>query len=340
MKILRFLLFPFAILYDLIISIRNFLFDVNILRSISFDIPVIAVGNLSVGGTGKSPQIEYLIRLLKNEHKVAVLSRGYKRKTKGFQLVNSTHSAEDVGDEPLQFFKKFDNVTVAVDANRTNGIQQLLKLVDPPEIILLDDAFQHRKVKAGFYILLTKYDDLYVNDFILPAGHLRESRKGAKRANIVVVTKCPQNLSDTEQNKIIKKLNLKSNQKVFFTAIDYDKKLKGSGEISIENLKNKEIVLVTGIANPTPLLNYLSEENINFTHLKFPDHHNFTSEDISRIHTVFNGIESEEKILITTEKDYVRLKDKVANISYIAIKSIFLTDEKLFVFEIQEFIKK
>src|SRR6187402_1934602 len=193
MNFLRKILFPFAILYGFITSIRNFLFDKGILKAYSFDLPVIAVGNLSVGGTGKTPQIEYLIRLLSDKYKVATLSRGYKRQSEGFVLASPASDALQLGDEPFQFYKKFRNIQVAVDANRKNGIEQLLSDSNSPEIILLDDAFQHRKVKAGFYILLTSYGDLFCNDYMLPTGNLRESRSGAQRANIVIVTKCPQN---------------------------------------------------------------------------------------------------------------------------------------------------
>src|SRR6187402_2887550 len=208
MNLLRKILFPLAVLYGWVTQLRNFLFDIGILKSYSFDLPVIAVGNLSVGGTGKTPQIEYLIRLLSSKYKVATLSRGYKRKSEGFVLADETSNAEILGDEPFQFFQKFKNVQVAVDANRKNGIEQLLSQPEKPEVILLDDAYQHRKVKAGFYILLTAYGDLYSDDFILPTGNLRESRSGANRADIVIVTKCPNNLSDQDQNKIQRKLKL------------------------------------------------------------------------------------------------------------------------------------
>lgn len=325
MNLLRLLLFPFAILYALVTSIRNWCFNVGIFKSTSFHIPVIAVGNLSVGGTGKSPQIEYLIRLLKDNYKVAVLSRGYKRKTNGFIQLNTSHNVEDVGDEPLQFYRKFTNeINVAVDADRTNGIQQLLRSENPPEIVLLDDAFQHRKVKAKVYILLTKYSDLYINDFILPVGNLRECRKGAKRANVVIVTKCPINLTTEEQKDIQKKLNLKKYQKTFFTSIEYNTKLKGAENIHVKNLKDKHIVLVTGIANPTPLLNYLTKEKIKFVHLKYADHHYFSTDDIDKINSVFNAIPSEGKLILTTEKDYIRLVSKIDKLMYIEIKTFFL----------------
>ena len=341
MKLLRFLLFPFAVLYDIITRFRNCFFNVGILKSTSFDIPVIAVGNLSVGGTGKSPQIEYLIRLLKDNYKIAVLSRGYKRKTEGFQLVNDTHTAEDVGDEPLQFYKKFKkDVTVAVDANRTNGIQQLLQRKNPPEVVLLDDAYQHRKVTASSYILLTKYNDLFVDDFLLPTGNLRESRRGAKRASVIVVTKCPENLSKAEKEKIVRKIKPKSYQKVFFTTIAYDENLKGTEELAVSDLKDKKVLLVTGIANPKPLLNFLKEKGVSFKHLNFPDHHNFTQQDISTIKKSFDELPSEQKIILTTEKDYMRLEGKIDNLNYISIKSKFLGEEKTFDSLVLEEIKK
>lgn len=341
MKVFRFLLFPFAIIYNIITTIRNWFFDIGILKSTSFDIPVIAVGNLSVGGTGKTPQIEYLIRLLKSDYKIAVLSRGYKRKTNGFIQLNNSHNVEDVGDEPLQFFKKFGNeITVAVDANRTNGIQQLLKNGNPPDVVLLDDAYQHRKVKAKNYILLTKYNDLYSNDFVLPTGNLRESKRGANRADCIVVTKCPSKLTSKTQEAIRKKLEPKPNQRVFFTTIAYDSELKGDRLLPLNELKDKEILLITGIANPTSLLNFLTLQGFNFKHLAFPDHHNFSTKDIIHIREVFNNISSKNKVIITTEKDYVRLKDKIDNLLYISIKTKFLTQKNEFISLIKNVLKK
>ena len=336
MRAIRFLLFPFAVLYDLITTIRNYFYDTGVFKSTSFDIPVIAVGNLSVGGTGKSPQIEYLIRLLQQDKKVAVLSRGYKRKTEGFVLINDSHLAIDVGDEPLQFFKKFKSISVAVDANRVNGIQQLQKTVQP-DVVLLDDAFQHRKVKAGFYVLLTKYDDLYSNDFIVPTGNLRESRRGAKRANVIVVTKCPESLPQSEQQQIIKRLNLNKDQEVFFSSISYHSKTKGSDQISIDELHEYEIVLVTGIANPTPLLKFLEKKNCKVNHLKFPDHHNFSSQDIQKIQAKYAELTSAKKIVLTTEKDYMRLLKYIGMLSYLEIETMFLGDAEVFKNEIKSY---
>lgn len=337
MKLLRFLLFPFSIIYDVITKVRNILFDLNVLKSTSFNIPVIAVGNLTVGGTGKTPQIEYLIRLLKSEYKVAVLSRGYKRKTEGFQLLNKSHSAEDVGDEPLQFFSKFDGVNVAVDANRTNGISELMSLVNP-ELALLDDAYQHRKVKAGFYVLLTKFDDLYCHDFLLPTGNLRENRRGANRADIVVVTKCPNQLSDFEMKSIEKKLKLLPNQKLFFSKIEYNENLLGGEEVISLSQLNEEFILVTGIAKPTSLLKYLKERDLSFTHLQFPDHHHFSEQDLSKIEAARKSLKSKNKIVLTTEKDFVRLKGKIERLYYIEIHNSFLSNQNDFDSSIKEFI--
>mgnify|MGYP001791277384 CR=1 FL=1 len=337
MKLIRFLLFPIAIVYDIVTTVRNILYNTGIFKSRSFKVPIIVVGNLNVGGTGKSPQIEYLIRLLQDNYSIATLSRGYKRKTKGFQLVNNTHQAKDVGDEPLQFFSKFKNIAVAVDADRVNGITNLNKIVTP-EVILLDDAFQHRKVKAGFYVLLTKYNDLYVNDFLLPTGNLRESKRGAKRANIVVVTKCPEGISEIEMQQIQEKLSLQPNQKLFFSAISYNEILKGSQQRVLETVK-EEIILVTGIANANPLLKYLTSRNIKFTHLNYPDHHNFSSSDIARINTIASVNSEYTKMILTTEKDYVRLKNKLSNLYYIEIESKIINEKEIFDTEIQRFVE-
>ena len=335
MNILRKLLFPFAILYGFITSVRNFLFDKGILKSASFDIPVIAVGNLSVGGTGKTPQIEYLIRLLSDKYKVATLSRGYKRKSEGFVLADATSNAEILGDEPFQFYQKFPNIQVAVDANRTNGITQLLSQKEKPQIILLDDAYQHRKVKAGFYILLTSYDDLYADDFMLPTGNLRESRSGANRAKIVIVTKCPKNLSDEKQNKIWKKLKLNSSQQLYFTFIDYDDAIYSkNGKIAANEVKSEKKLLLAGIAKPTPFFDYLKNENDEC--LTFPDHHHFSEKDLEMIQNKAQG-----RKIITTEKDYVRLKDSklISQLYYLPIKSTFINNQQNFDATILEYVK-
>ena len=330
MKFLRILLFPFAILYDIITRLRNFLFDLNIFKSTTFSFPVVVVGNLSVGGTGKTPQIEYLIRLLKDTFKTAVLSRGYKRKSKGFLLLDENDTVDDSGDEPMQYFKKFANISVAVDANRVEGIQKL-KALQNPDVVLLDDAFQHRKVKGSFNILLTKYDDLFINDFLLPTGNLRESREGAHRADVIIVTKCPENLDVSIQNALSKKLN-KFTKNIFFSKIAYAEHLVGEQSVTLSDLKDYEILLVTGIANPKPLLNFLNFKEISFKHLAFPDHHHFTSQDISNISNSFKLLKSNKKLLLTTEKDATRLQLEISDIYYLPIETQFLDSKQTNVF--------
>jgi len=321
---LRQIAYPLSLLYGLITSFRNFLYNKNIIKSTAFKTPVIVVGNLSVGGTGKTPQIEYLIRLLQNDYKIAVLSRGYKRKSKGFIIADENITADIIGDEPFQYYKKFQDIIVAVDTNRTNGIHLLEKLKNPPDVILLDDAFQHRKVRAGFNILLTSYNNLYVDDMLLPTGNLREKISGAKRAQIIIVTKCPSNISKKEQSKIVKRLNPTNKQTVFFTTIEYDNELKGFSNINFEEAKNMEILLITGIANPTPLINYLNSEKIKFKHLKYPDHYHFRNKDIEVINDAFDTIPSNKKIILTTEKDYVRIFVELQNLVFIEIKTKFV----------------
>ena len=318
MNLLRKLLFPFAILYGVITSIRNFLFDISVLKSYSFNLPIIAVGNLSVGGTGKTPQIEYLIRLLSDNYKVAVLSRGYKRSTEGFISADENATASSIGDEPFQFYSKFPNIQVAVDANRKNGIENLLQLSNKPDVILLDDAFQHRKVKAGFYILLTAYDDLFCDDYILPFGNLREPSSGKKRADMIIVTKCPNDLSELAQQKIREKLKVK--QQVFFTTIQYDDFVFGNdSQLLVSEIKSESKVLVAGIAKPKLFFDFLKNETDET--LVFPDHHHFSKQDCEQILAKANG-----RKIITTEKDFVRLNGLLpkAQLFYLPIKSAFL----------------
>lgn len=336
MNFVRKILFPLALLYGWITQFRNFLFDKGVLKSYTFDLPIIAVGNLSVGGTGKTPQIEYLIRLLSSNYKIATLSRGYKRKSEGFILADATSNAEILGDEPFQFYKKFPEITVAVDADRKNGIENLLAQPQKPEIILLDDAFQHRKVNAGFYILLTAYGDLYADDFILPTGNLRESRSGAKRADVIVVTKCPNDLSVEKQNNIRKKLNIASHQKLYFTAIQYDDTVYNEKESkAVADVKFADKLLLAGIAKPKPFFAYLQQNNDEI--LEFPDHHHFSETDISNILKKANN-----NIIITTEKDFVRLTGRIpeAQLFYLPIKNVFLSDSADFDQTIENYVGK
>ncbi|MDO9261797.1 MAG: tetraacyldisaccharide 4'-kinase [Flavobacteriaceae bacterium] len=325
MKTLRKLLFPLSVFYGFITWIRNKCFDYGILKSHIFEIPIISVGNIRVGGTGKTPQIEYLINLLKSHKKVAVLSRGYGRKTTGFLMAKNGLTAVDLGDEPFQYFKNFPEIIVAVDEKRVNGIKQLLQLSHPPEVILLDDAFQHRSVKPGLSILLTSFDDLYADDFLMPMGNLRELRSGSGRADIIIITKSPENISDKLQNKIKINLKLKSNQQLYFSAISYHEVLNGSCKLlTINDLKKYEVLLITGISNPLPLTEFLSAHEIKFNHLKYKDHHHFNEKDILQIKHEFDNIASENKIILTTEKDYVRIFADLENCYFISIETIIL----------------
>lgn len=322
MNILRKIVFPFSILYGIVTAIRNFLFDIEVLKSYSFAVPTIVVGNLSVGGTGKSPQIEYLIRLLSPNYKVATLSRGYKRKSEGFVLADSSATAAIIGDEPYQFFSKFKGIQVAVDANRKNGIETLLAQKNKPDIVLLDDAYQHRKVKGGLYILLTTFNDLYCDDYMLPTGNLRESRSGAKRAKIVIVTKCPRDLAVDQQSKIRAKLNLNESQELYFSFIDYDDFVYSEQTtIDIKSVLEEPKVLVAGIARPDSFFNFLKQKGDLC--LSFPDHHDFSAADIEAI-----KMKAGNKKVVTTEKDYVRLKGRlpVEQLFYLPIQSSFINE--------------
>ncbi len=332
MKKIRKILYPLSLVYDQITKARNMAYDKNILIAESFELPIIAVGNLNMGGTGKTPMIEYLIRLLIENYRTAVLSRGYKRKSRGFQLAHSKSTFQDLGDEPLQYHKKFGNLIVAVDTDRVNGINHLLKADLPPEVILLDDAFQHRRVSPGYTILLTSYDKLYVDDNLLPAGDLRENKIGAKRAQVIVVTKCPEELTEIEQFEIAKKLKPELNQTVFFTTINYSNEIYSKSEsISIQELKNYDVLLVTGIAKTDPLRNFLEKKDIPFEHLKFADHHNFSEKDILEINKKFEDINSKKKLILTTEKDFMRMFDNASEqIFYLPIQTEFIVNGKDF----------
>ena len=298
MKLIRIILFPIVPIYYLITWLRNWMFDVGVKSSKSYDFPVICVGNLSTGGTGKTPMIEYLIRLLKDDKNLATLSRGYKRNTEGFVLADENANADTIGDEPFQFYRKFKDVRVAVDADRQNGIAELRRLQPQPQVILLDDAFQHRKVKAGFNILLTAYNNLYYKDIVLPTGNLREPKSGAKRADLIVVTKCSKDITEIEKQKITSKLKLHNHQQLFFSYVDYGSNVISDSE-AMELTKLSKFTLVTGIANAKPLVEFLNEKGLKFDHLEFSDHYNFTPSDIETL--------ASKSLIITTEKDYVRL---------------------------------
>jgi len=307
LKSFRVVLLPFALLYGLGVVIRNWLYNKNYLKSIPFNFPLICVGNIAVGGTGKSPMVEYLIDLLHNDFKIATLSRGYKRKTRGYVLATDKSTALDIGDESMQFHNKYPEVPVAVGEERLFAIPQLLQ--DKPDLdaVILDDAFQHRDIHAGLNIVLTEYSNLYVHDFFFPTGDLRDQQASMKRAEIIVVTKCPPDLWDDNKQKIIKLINPLPHQKVFFTTISYGipYHILDNSQRSIQN--TDEILLVCGIANPKPIKDYLLKYAYTYYQKNFSDHHIFTIDDLREIKEKFDNIDAESKFILTTEKDAVRL---------------------------------
>lgn len=308
LKSFRVLLLPFAILYGWLVSFRNWLYFKSYLKSVQFNIPIISVGNLSLGGTGKSPMVEYLLSLLSDDYKIATLSRGYKRKTEGYALANPLTSALEIGDEPMQFHIKFPNVSVAVGERRIEAIPQLIQDVPDLQIIILDDAFQHREIQADFNILLTEFDNLYCDDFFIPTGDLRDERKSATRANAIIVTKCPSDLSVIDKEEIIEKLNPIPNQPIFFTTIVYSTPyhVYNPSDHWVLTMRD-EVLLVCGIANPLPLKNYIHENTHTYYQLSYSDHHIFSIEDLNEMKDKFNQIHSKSKLILTTEKDAVRL---------------------------------
>ncbi|MEO6723592.1 MAG: tetraacyldisaccharide 4'-kinase, partial [Ferruginibacter sp.] len=304
----RYLFFPVSILYGLIVWIRNWLFDRDYLKSAAFNFPIICVGNLAIGGTGKTPMVEYLAMLLKDKYEIATLSRGYKRKTKGFGIANDSTTALEIGDEPMQFHQKFPSITVAVGEERLVAIPQLLHEEPGTEVIILDDAFQHRSVRAGLNIILTEFTDLYTRDFFVPAGDLRDTRGSAKRADMIIVTKCKKELNEEEKNSIVEELAPLDKQQVFFTKIIYSQPYHLFSKAQFDITPDLDILLICGIANPKPLQEYLNKHVQSYDMLRYPDHHIFSIDDLDEIKKQFGMIPSANKIIITTEKDAVRLQ--------------------------------
>jgi tetraacyldisaccharide 4'-kinase len=308
MKYWRFIFFPFSILYTIITEFRNGLYKVRIKRSFKFSIPIINVGNLSMGGTGKTPHIEYLIRLLKDNHHLATLSRGFGRKERGFIIANEQSNAEQIGDEPLQFYKKYGkDITVCVEADRVKGVMDLCYAQEEIDLVLLDDAYQHQAIKPGFNILLTDYNKPFYKDFILPVGDLRELRKNKKRADIIVVTKCL-NFDDINKTQIVKSIKPSKHQDVFFSKIVYNQVLTPvlGKKIGINPLV-KYAIVATGIANPNSLIDFISKRFKILKHVKFSDHYQFKETDIDDIHKLLVKFDEFSPIIITTEKDAMRL---------------------------------
>ena len=302
---------PFSWIYGFIVWVRNQLFELGILKSRSFDTPVIAVGNITVGGAGKTPHVEYLIRLLHDKVKVAVLSRGYKRKTHGFLLADESTTVTDIGDEPYQMWKKYPDIFVAVDKNRCEGIDFLTDdgMAKGTDVVLLDDAFQHRYVKPGVNILLVDYHRQLNDDKLLPAGRLREPKDGKARADMVIITKCPKDLKAIDYRVLTKTMSLYPYQDLFFTSLEYGQlyQVFGSQKAHLDTLKDKNVLLLTGIASPNQMLMDLNPLCHSVTPLSYPDHHRFKSKDADKINHIFETMES-PKIIVTTEKDATRLE--------------------------------
>jgi tetraacyldisaccharide 4'-kinase len=335
------ILYPLSLLYGLITSFRNFLYDSGILKTVEFDIPVICVGNLTVGGTGKTPHTEYLINLLEKNFRVAVLSRGYKRKTRGFRYAESSSRVNEIGDEPVQISRKFPGIILAVDSNRVRGVNKILKDNPGTEVIILDDAYQHRRITPGFSILLTDYKRLIINDTMLPYGNLRENVSNMNRANIILVTKSPEDISPIQRRIVVKDINKSPYQNLYFTSVTYSDpvplsgQVTGSMDLDSEEAGERGIVLVTGIANPGPLFEYLEKRSGEIIHLSYGDHHRFTENDLVKITEAFSNLKQSHKYVITTEKDAARLRE-FTNIAeqifssffYIPVGIKFLNDDK------------
>lgn len=328
----RILLFPFSLLYWLGIGIRNWFYDKNILKSASFGLPIICVGNLSVGGTGKSPMVEYLLLNFKSKFQLATLSRGYKRKTKGYALANEQATALELGDEPMQFFLKFPEVPIAVGEERIVAIPQLLHDRPETQAIILDDAFQHRAIKAGLNILLTDYSNLFTRDFYLPTGDLRDQKKSYKRAQVIIVTKCDPAMTEEEKQKIISEISPVQGQQIFFTTTKYGSPyhLIHKGTIGIKH--SDEVLLVSGIANPAPLKKMLEDICGSYSMLRYSDHHIFTVDDLRDIKRKFENLQGENRYILTTEKDAVRLmkfKQEIESLPFyiVPVEHFFLFNE-------------
>lgn len=314
--ILLVLLWPFSVVYGIVVYVRNWLFDRGILPSEEFDLPVISVGNITVGGTGKTPFTEYLIRLLKSDQPMGVLSRGYKRKTSGFKVLSMKDTPSDVGDEPYQMKHKFPDVTVAVDANRRRGIRNMMKLEKgKPELIVLDDAFQHRYVTPSISILLIDYNRNILEDHLLPMGQMREHCCSMRRADIIVVTKCPDSVTPMDMRFMRKNLNPYPYQSLWFTRLSYGEmaplfphnQKKKHAHLTISDMKECSVLALTGIASPAPFITYLEQNCAKVEGCEFRDHHSYTKSDMDRIVKAFDQLEGTRKYIITTEKDAVRL---------------------------------
>ena len=303
---MRLLLYPFSFLYAVITNVRNLLFDMGILASKEYEIPIICIGNLSIGGTGKTPLADYIISFL-SEYKIAIVSRGYGRIKKGYRVVETNSKVKNVGDEPLLLKQKHPNSVVAVDENRTRAIEKIMRNHPEIDVVLMDDGFQHRRVKAGLNILVTDYQIPYYKDFLLPMGTLRESKKASERADIIIVSKSPKDLNPTEKKGMIQQLGVFITQRCYFSNIRYKSWICISNNSEILENEKYSITLLSGIANPSPLIKKLEKDGHTVAVMQFADHHNYTKTDIRAILNNYNQDNSTKKLILTTEKDAVKL---------------------------------
>lgn len=333
------LLFPVSILYGIVARIRNLLFDWEVLPSREFDIPVISVGNITVGGTGKTPHTEYLIELLQDEFNVAVLSRGYKRKTRQFILADAMSTVKEIGDEPRQMKQKYPDLTIAVDRKRVHGIEMLKKQKKDTDVILLDDAYQHRHVKPGKSILLIDYNRMLRDDMMLPSGRLREPASGKYRANIILITRSPERLKPIEMRNIATRMELDMLQHLYFTYIDYGDlrpvyEQENARSDAWFREKRSPVLILTGIANPRPIRKYARSISTKLDEISYPDHHSYTAKDIRKISNRYRSLGDPDALILTTEKDAQRLQsmevdeDVKKALYYITIHVKFLNEDQ------------
>ena len=331
MSVIRFLVFPLSIIFKFFTDIRNKLYDCNFLKSEKINVPVISVGNLSTGGTGKTPLVDFIIYNLKRDYNISVLSRGYNRKSKGFIEIKNSDNPSLVGDEPFLIKSNHSEVPVFACEDRVEGAKKIIS-ENNTNLILLDDAFQHRKISRNLDIVLTDYNNLFYKDYLLPYGNLRESRNNINRADVIIVTKCPLDFNKADAIKIKNQINPKKTQSLFFSQIKYSEKLFGFKELSFKSIRNSKLTLVTGIANSQPLKEYLKKNNVNFDHFDYPDHYNYSRKDVNKILAT-----TKNNIILTTKKDYYKLSQfKIDNLLYIDIKVEFLDGKQEFLSIIKE----
>ena len=331
MSVIRFLVFPLSIIFKFVTDIRNKLYDCNFLKSEKINVPVISVGNLSTGGTGKTPMVDFIIYNLKRDYNISVLSRGYNRKSKGFIEIKNSDNPSIVGDEPFLIKSNHSEVPVFACEDRVEGAKKIIS-ENNTNLILLDDAFQHRKISRNLDIVLTDYNNLFYKDYLLPYGNLRESRNNINRADVIIVTKCPLDFNKADAIKIKNQINPKKTQSLFFSQIKYSEKLFGFKELSFKSIRNSKLTLVTGIANSQPLKEYLKKNNVNFDHFDYPDHYNYSRKDVNKILAT-----TKNNIILTTKKDYYKLSQfKIDNLLYIDIEVEFLDGKQEFLSTIKE----